>query len=61
MYVYCVYPLFSKIAKQMANCPKRSETSDVLVAFYGALYDVRAHTVTFLNMKQVPEKLYLGQ
>ena len=33
MYVYCVYPAMLKSPKQLPNCLKRAETSDVLIVF----------------------------
>jgi len=60
MYVYCAYQaMFQKPKRQLPNCLKIEETSVVLIVFDGVLCEVCF--LPFLNVNQVPEKLYLGQ
>ena len=49
LWVQMNFIFFDNVRILCLSCPKRSETSDVLVAFYGALYDVRAYTVVHFS------------
>ena len=57
MYVYCAYQAMFK--KPKPNCLKIEETSIVPIVFDGVLCEVCF--LPFLNVNQVPEKLYHGQ
>jgi hypothetical protein len=53
----------SKSPKQLPNCLKRAKTSVILIVVDGVLCEGSTYTVTvsYLNMNQVPENIYLGK
>jgi hypothetical protein len=53
----------SKSPKQLPNRLKRAKTSVILIVVDGVLCEGSTYTVTvsYLNMNQVPENIYLGK